>query len=70
MYLAHDIRTPLTSVIGYLNVLEETPGLPADEREKYIHIATEKAYRLEKMVNEFFEITRYRHGRSRCPKCR
>lgn len=60
MYLAHDIRTPLTSVIGYLNVLEETPGLPADEREKYIHIATEKAYRLEKMVNEFFEITRYR----------
>lgn len=60
MYLAHDIRTPLTSVIGYLNVLQETPGLPEAERAKYIHIATEKAYRLEKMVNEFFEITRYR----------
>lgn len=60
LYLAHDIRTPLTSVIGYLNVLEETPGLPEAEREKYIHIATEKADRLEKMVNEFFEIIRYR----------
>lgn len=60
MYLAHDIRTPLTSVIGYLNVLEENPELSEAEREKYIHIATEKAYRLEKMVNEFFEMTRYR----------
>ena len=28
MYLAHDIRTPLTSVIGYLNLLEEDPNMP------------------------------------------
>lgn len=59
MYLAHDIRTPLTSVIGYLSLLEEEPDMPASERTKNIHIALEKAYRLEKMVNEFFEITRY-----------
>lgn len=59
MYLAHDIRTPLTSVIGYLNLLEEAPDLPADQRVRYVHITLEKAYRLEKMINEFFEITRY-----------
>ncbi len=59
MYLAHDIRTPLTSVIGYLNLLEEAPELPEKQRESYVHISLEKAYRLEKMVNEFFEITRY-----------
>lgn len=59
MYLAHDIRTPLTSVIGYLSLLEETPDMPTENRAKYIHITLEKAERLEKMVNEFFEITRY-----------
>src|SRR5699024_10705445 len=59
MYLAHDIRTPLTSVIGYLSLLEEAPDMPAAEKSKNIHIALDKAYRLNKMVNEFFEITRY-----------
>lgn len=59
MYLAHDIRTPLTSVIGYLNLLEEAPDLSEDQRMRYVHITLEKAYRLEKMINEFFEITRY-----------
>ena len=59
MYLAHDIRTPLTSVIGYLNLLEEAPEMPAEQRAKYVHITLEKAYRLETLVNEFFEITRY-----------
>jgi len=59
MYLAHDIRTPLTSVIGYLSLLEEAPDMPVKQRAKYVHITLEKAYRLEKMINEFFEITRY-----------
>ena len=59
LYLAHDIRTPLTSIIGYLNLLEEIPGLPATEKAKYIHISLEKSRRLETMVNEFFEIAQY-----------
>jgi two-component system sensor histidine kinase VanS len=59
MYLAHDIRTPLTSVIGYLSLLEEAPDMPLEQKAKYVHITLEKAYRLEKMINEFFEITRY-----------
>ena len=59
MYLAHDIRTPLTSVIGYLNLMVEAPDLPIEQRTKYMNITLDKAYRLEKMINEFFEITRY-----------
>lgn len=58
-YLAHDIRTPLTSVIGYLNLLDEAKDMPEEQREKYTRITLDKAYRLEKMINEFFEITRY-----------
>lgn len=58
-YLAHDIRTPLTSVVGYLSILKETPELPVADRAKLAGIALEKAERLEGLVGEFFEITRY-----------
>lgn len=58
-YLAHDLKTPLTSVIGYLSLLEEAPDMPAVQRAKYVHISLDKALRLEKLINEFFEITRY-----------
>jgi two-component system sensor histidine kinase VanS len=59
VYLAHDIRTPLTSVIGYLSLLDESPDMPMKQRAKYTHITLDKAYRLEKLISEFFEITRY-----------
>lgn len=58
-YLAHDIRTPLTSIIGYLSILAETPELPARDRERFTSVALGKAERLEDLVSEFFEITRY-----------
>ena len=58
-YLAHDIRTPLTSVIGYLSLLDEAPDLPEAARRRYIATADEKAQRLEGLIDEFFEITRY-----------
>ncbi len=59
MYLAHDLKTPLTSVIGYLSLLKEEPELPAQTREHYTGVALEKAERLEELINEFFEITRF-----------
>lgn len=58
VYLAHDLKTPLTSVIGYLSLLEESPDIPTEQRAHYVGIALEKAYRLEALINEFFEITR------------
>ena len=59
MYLAHDIKTPLTSVIGYLSLLDEAPDMPQPQKAKYVSITLEKAGRLEKLVDAFFEITRY-----------
>ncbi len=59
VYLAHDIKTPLTSVIGYLSLLEEAPDMPEKQKAKYVKITLEKAFRLEQLINEFFEITRY-----------
>ncbi len=58
-YLAHDLKTPLTSVIGYLSLCDEAPDMPAAQRAKYVHITLDKALRLEKLIGEFFEITRY-----------
>lgn len=58
-YLAHDLKTPLTSVVGYLSLLEEAPDMPEEQKAKYIRITLDKALRLEKLINEFFEITRY-----------
>lgn len=59
VYLAHDIKTPLTSVIGYLSLLDEAPDMPLAQRAKYVNITLDKAYRLEQLINEFFEITRF-----------
>ena len=59
MYLAHDLKTPLTSVIGYLSLLQEAPDMPPAQRAKYVDITLEKACRLEDLINEFFEITRF-----------
>lgn len=58
-YLAHDLKTPLTSVIGYLSLLEEAPDMPQEQKAKYVSITLEKAKRLEHLINEFFDITRY-----------
>jgi two-component system sensor histidine kinase VanS len=58
-YLAHDLKTPLASVIGYLSLLDEVPDMPTEQKAKYVGIALKKAYRLEELINEFFEITRF-----------
>lgn len=59
LYLAHDLKTPLTSVIGYLTLLDECPELSVQQRAKFTGIALDKSYRLEQLINEFFEITRF-----------
>lgn len=59
VYLAHDLKTPLTSVIGYLTLLRDEPQISAETRARYTGIALDKAERLETLINEFFDITRF-----------
>lgn len=59
VYLAHDLKTPLTSVIGYLSLLQDEPQISPELRARYTGIALEKALRLEELINEFFDITRF-----------
>lgn len=59
VYLAHDLKTPLTSVLGYLQLMMDEPDLSMDTRMRYTGVVLDKAERLEDLINEFFEITRY-----------
>jgi len=59
VYLAHDLKTPLTSVIGYLTLLHDEQQISEELRERYLSVSLEKAQRLEELINEFFEITRF-----------
>ena len=59
MYLAHDLKTPLASVIGYLNLLRDEGQVSEELRQKYIAVSMDKAERLEDLINEFFEIAKF-----------
>lgn len=58
-YLAHDMKTPLASVIGYLNLLNDVKDIPQPQKEAYLRITLDKADRLEGLIDEFFDITRF-----------
>lgn len=56
--VAHDLRTPLTSIIGYLELVKGKTNLGNADREKYVSIAYDKSKRLEKLINDLFEFTK------------
>ena len=59
MYIAHDLKTPLTSIIGYLTLLSDEKDISKESQQKYIKIALDKSLRVEDLTNQFFDITRY-----------
>jgi two-component system, OmpR family, sensor histidine kinase VanS len=60
--LAHDLRTPLTSVLGYLDLILKDPQLTTEQRDHYLRISNTKAQRLEQLIDELFETTRMNYG--------
>ncbi|GIN41691.1 sensor histidine kinase [Heyndrickxia oleronia] len=66
--VSHDLRTPLTSIMGYLRLIEEDRYKDEVELRYYVNIAYEKAMNLEKMVSDLFEYTRVNFGALRLNK--
>lgn len=61
--VAHDLRTPITSILGYLDlVIQKRDTLEPEVREKYIRIALDKSERLEKLVEDLFSYTKFSEG--------
>ncbi len=61
--LAHDLRTPLTSVLGYLDFILQDDHLTVEQMKHYAGIAFTKSQRLEKLIDELFEIARMNYGK-------
>lgn len=59
MFLAHDLKTPLTAIIGYTNLLIDNPELDDQKRNKYLEIVLDSSYQLENLINKFFELSEY-----------
>lgn len=60
--LAHDLRTPLTSVLGYLDLILKSDSLTENQMRHYLTIAFTKSQRLERLIDELFEITKMNYG--------
>lgn len=56
--VSHDLRTPLTSIIGYLNLIEEGKYKDEVELMYYIDIAYEKSLNLKVLINDLFDLTK------------
>lgn len=67
--VAHDLRTPLTSVIGYLQLAMDTEKYAVEERQKYAQIASQKANRLEGLIQDLFSYTKLMSGEISLHRC-
>ncbi|KZE49285.1 hypothetical protein AV540_14245 [Brevibacillus parabrevis] len=59
--VSHDLRTPLTSIIGYLGLIEQNKYTDEQQIKQYAHIAYEKAKQMNVLVNDLFEYTKVRN---------
>lgn len=60
--IAHDLRTPLTSIIGYLDILVNNENLPPEKKKDYLGIAFEKSKKLEVLIEDLFSFTKMNYG--------
>ena len=61
--VAHDLRTPLTSILGYLELLRKNQKLSPEIQQKYLDIAYNKSVRLQKLIEELFGFTKLSYGK-------
>ncbi len=61
--VAHDLRTPLTSIIGYLELLAGPVSMDSETQKKYIDITYTKAKRLQKLIEDLFGFTKLNYGK-------
>ena len=59
--VSHDLRTPLTSILGYLQLLED-PGLTEGERREYLAVIAGRARTLQSLITSFYDLSRLEGG--------
>lgn len=59
--IAHDLRTPLTSIMGYLDLVVNNENLTDEKRREYAKISYDKSIKLKELTEEFFHFTKMGH---------
>jgi len=67
--VSHDLRTPLTSIINYVNILK-SPDLTEDERNDYLNIVEKKSKKLKVLIDDLFEMSKINSGKIELTKDR
>ena len=65
--VSHDLRTPLTSIINYVNILK-SPDLTEDERNEYLKIVEHKSKKLKVLIDDLFEMSKINSGKIKLVK--
>ncbi|MFC4809393.1 sensor histidine kinase [Paenibacillus sp. GCM10023250] len=60
--VSHDLRTPLTSVVGYLDLLQKRVYADEEERDRFVRNAYSKTLQLKKLIDDLFDYTRLTSG--------
>lgn len=60
--VSHDLKTPLTAIIGYLELLKNEKLESGEKRSEYVDIAYRKSIDLKKLIEELFEYTKIANG--------
>ncbi len=58
LHLSHDLKTPVTSLLGYSQLLQESPDLAADKRDKYVQYIHDKSRYMSQLIHNLFELAK------------
>lgn len=56
--VSHDLRTPLASILGYLETVSMMPDLPLDKRQNYLETALQSTEKLKRLIDELFDLSK------------
>ncbi|WP_211202289.1 sensor histidine kinase [Salicibibacter cibarius] len=56
--MSHDLKTPLTSLLGYVQAIREDPSLTEEERQTFLKITHQKGQKLQSLLNDFFDLAK------------
>jgi signal transduction histidine kinase len=64
--LSHDLRTPLTLIRAFAEIVHDNPGLELAERTRFLGIVMKEAERLTRLINDIFDVSRLESGAAEC----
>ncbi|NOY52600.1 MAG: PAS domain-containing protein [Deltaproteobacteria bacterium] len=58
----HDLRTPLTSIVSYADLLQKYPDEPPETRQEFLGIITQESFRMTQLINDYLDLSKLESG--------